>query len=48
MKKFSCFLLLILLAMLFLIASTLLSPSQKRAIWHTLKQVPYLPARYFV
>jgi hypothetical protein len=48
MKRLSCFLTGSFLALLLVILASLLTPSQKRAIWHTLQQVPYLPARYFV
>jgi hypothetical protein len=48
MKRFSWFLVGSFLALLLVILYALLSHSQKRALWHTLRQVPYLPARYFV
>ena len=48
MKRFTWFLFGSFMALLLVILLALLSPSQKRAIWHTLQQVPYLPARYFV
>jgi hypothetical protein len=48
MKRLSWFLVGSFMALLLVILLSLLTPSQKRAICHTLRQVPYLPARYFV
>ena len=48
MRRLSVFTLGLILAIILIVLYSRLSYSHKRTIRHLLRQVPYLPARYFV